>query len=152
MDPEDKERWDATSIILDEWLQKRQALKQQLAAGALDDPGSSDDSRREEARAVCERLVDYTSSGHFEVYGLLLQEAQAINAPATEQEMRRLLTLVDEITEKLLDFNDRYLEGGSVKNLARDLAKLDRSLQSRFDAEDQMLSALQAARLALAPR
>jgi regulator of sigma D len=66
--------------------------------------------------------------------------------------MRRLLTLVDEITEQLLDFNDRYLEGGSVKNLARDLAKLDRSLQSRFDAEDQMLSALQAARLALAPR
>ena len=57
-------------------------------------------------------------------------------------EAGRLFTIVDGTTEKLLDFNDKYLETDDLSSLNTDLSSLGETLEIRFSAEDRMISVL----------
>lgn len=135
-----KERWGGVSNIIDRWLQERQDMLVQYC-----DVGSTDQSeevRGEKLRNLCQILVDYVSAGHFEIYDQLIKEGREFDDEEALHEAGHLFTIVDGTTEKLLDFNDKYLETDDLSSLDTDLSQLGETLEIRFSAEDRMISVL----------
>jgi regulator of sigma D len=138
-----KERWGGVSEIIDRWLEERQQmLVQYCALSALDSATSNDPQRGEKLRELCQILVDYVSAGHFEIYDQLIKEGREFEDEEALQEAGKLYALVDKTTEKLLDFNDKYLETDDLSSLTRDLSALGETLETRFSTEDRMISVL----------
>jgi len=138
-----KERWGGVSIIIDRWLQERQdMLVQYCAIGGADQASGNDEARGEKLRRLCQILVDYVSAGHFEIYDQLIKEGREFDDEEALHEAGRLFTIVDNTTEKLLDFNDKYLETDDLSSLDPDLSSLGETLEIRFSAEDRMISVL----------
>ncbi len=137
-----KERWGGVNTLIDRWLQERQDMLVQYCAISGLEQASSDEVRGEKLRQLCQILVDYVSAGHFEIYDQLIKEGREFEDEEALHEAGRLFTLVDGTTEKLLDFNDKYLETDDLTSLNEDLSTLGETLEIRFSAEDRMISVL----------
>lgn len=137
-----KERWGGVSEIIDRWLEERQAMLVQYCALSGLDQDLSDLQRGEKLRGFCQILVDYVSAGHFEVYDQLIKEGREFDDAEALQEAGKLYDTIDTTTEKLLDFNDKYLETDDVSSLTVDLSHLGEALEVRFSAEDRLISVL----------
>jgi len=66
-----KERWGGVSTIIDHWLEERQQLISVFVSLQGQEAGDPLNSSLSE---FCVLLMDYLSSGHFEVYEQLLRE------------------------------------------------------------------------------
>lgn len=140
-----KERWGGVSEIIDRWLEERQeTLVQYCALSGLNED-LSDVQRGEKLRIFCQILVDYVSAGHFEVYDQLIKEGREFDDADALQEAGTLYDVVDKTTEKLLDFNDKYLETDDLTALSSDLSQLGETLEIRFSAEDRLIAVLHTA-------
>lgn len=138
-----KERWGGVSEIVDRWLEERQQmLVQYCDLSAMDNTSGNDAQRGERLSELCQILVDYVSAGHFEIYDQLIKEGREFEDQEALQEAGKLYALVDKTTEKLLDFNDKYLETDDLGSLTEDLSTLGEILETRFAAEDRMISVL----------
>jgi regulator of sigma D len=137
-----KERWGGVSEIIDRWLEERQAMLVQYCALSGLDQDLSDIQRGEKLRSFCQILVDYVSAGHFEVYDQLIKEGREFDDADALQEAGKLYDTIDTTTEKLLDFNDKYLETDDLSSLSADLSHLGEALEVRFSAEDRLISVL----------
>lgn len=137
-----KERWGGVSEIIDRWLEERQQMLVQYCALSGLDQNLSDVQRGEKLRSFCQILVDYVSAGHFEVYDQLIKEGREFDDADALQEAGKLYDVVDKTTEKLLDFNDKYLETDDLSSLTSDLSLLGEALEVRFSAEDRLISVL----------
>jgi len=145
-----KERWGGVSKILDRWLEERQKLIV-LLCEANDAEGNvvkGSDPLPQRIQTLCQILVDYVSAGHFEVYEQLNQEGMEFNDGGLEL-AKKLYPAIDETTEVVLDFNDKYDNADKVekqrKHLHADLSKLGQTLEERFSVEDQLVEALHSA-------
>lgn len=140
-----KERWGGVSEIIDRWLQERQdMLVQYCSLSGLENP-ENEIVRGEKLRSFCQILVDYVSAGHFEVYDQLMKEGRDFEDEEGLKEAGKFFAVVDGTTEKLLDFNDKYLETDDLASLDSDLSKLGEALETRFAAEDGMIAVLHTA-------
>lgn len=138
-----KERWGGVNEIIDRWLQERQdLLVQYCALSGLGKAGSDQELRGEKLRTLCQILVDYVSAGHFEIYDQLIKEGREFDDDEGLHEAAGLFTVIDNTTEQLLDFNDKYLETDDLITLNRDLSSLGQTLELRFSTEDRMISVL----------
>lgn len=138
-----KERWGGVSDIIDRWLQERQdMLVQYCALSGLEQATADEVVRGEKLRVFCQILVDYVSAGHFEIYDQLIKEGREFEDEEGLHEAGRLFAIVDNTTEKLLDFNDKYLETDDLTTINEDLSNLGETLEIRFSAEDRMISVL----------
>jgi regulator of sigma D len=137
-----KERWGGVNIIIDRWLQERQDMLVQYCAIGAEQTAGNEEARGEKLRRLCQILVDYVSAGHFEIYDQLIKEGREFDDEDALHEAGRLFTIVDNTTEKLLDFNDKYLETDDLSSLDPDLSSLGETLEIRFSAEDRMISVL----------
>ncbi len=138
-----KERWGGVSEIIDRWLQERQdMLVQYCTLSGLDNDNNNSELRGEKLRKLCQILVDYVSAGHFEIYDQLIKEGREFEDDEALQEAGNLFTTIDNTTEQLLDFNDKYLETDDLNSLDNDLSELGQTLEVRFSAEDRMISVL----------
>lgn len=138
-----KELWGGVSQIIDRWLQERQdMLVQYCALSALERTTNDSVLRGEKLRELCQILVDYVSAGHFEIYDQLIKEGRQFEDAEALKEAGVLYSLVDKTTERLLDFNDKYLETDDLVTLAADLSALGEALEERFAAEDEMIAVL----------
>jgi len=141
-----KERWGGVSGIIDRWLEeRRKMLVQYCDLSAVRAPESSDEVRGGQLRHLCEILVDYASAGHFEVYDQLVKEGRDLGDKAALKEASHLFEVIDQTTQELLDFNDKYLETDDLGSLEADLSRLGETLETRFDAEDRMIAVLHTA-------
>lgn len=144
-----KDRWGGASDIIDRWLQERQELL--IGFCALSEaPGSADAAKK--LQRTCQILVDYISAGHFEIYNALIKEGQDFENQAALDEARGLVGTIDQTTEQILDFNDKYLATDDLDTLVIDLSQLGEALAIRFDAEDRMIEVLHTAHKDLAGR
>lgn len=134
-----KERWGGVNNIIDRWLEERQQLLVQYCA--LSD-AMSDEQRGNKLKEFCQILVDYVSAGHFEVYDQLIKEGREFQDKEALQEAGSLYNTIDKTTEKLLDFNDKYLETDDLASIDTDLSRLGETLETRFTAEDRMIAVL----------
>lgn len=137
-----KERWGGVNNIIDRWLQERQDMLVQYCAIGADQNTTNVEARGDKLRHFCQILVDYVSAGHFEIYDQLIKEGREFDDEEALHEAGRLFTIVDNTTEKLLDFNDKYLETDDLSSLDHDLSSLGETLEIRFSAEDRMISVL----------
>ncbi|WP_039916926.1 Rsd/AlgQ family anti-sigma factor [Cellvibrio mixtus] len=140
-----KERWGGVSEIIDRWLEERQEMLVQYCALSGLNEDLSDIQRGEKLRIFCQILVDYVSAGHFEVYDQLIKEGREFDDADALQEAGKLYDVVDKTTEKLLDFNDKYLETDDLAALIPDLSQLGEALEIRFSAEDRLIAVLHTA-------
>lgn len=140
-----KERWGGVSEIIDRWLEERQEMLVQYCALSGLNEDLSDVQRGEKLRGFCQILVDYVSAGHFEVYDQLIKEGREFDDADALQEAGKLYDVVDKTTEKLLDFNDKYLETDDLVALTPDLSQLGEALEIRFSAEDRLIAVLHTA-------
>jgi regulator of sigma D len=140
-----KERWGGVNEIIDRWLEERQEMLVQYCALSGLNEDLSDVQRGEKLRSFCQILVDYVSAGHFEVYDQLIKEGREFDDAEALQEASKLYDVVDQTTEKLLDFNDKYLETDDLTTLVLDLSQLGETLEVRFSAEDRLIAVLHTA-------
>ncbi len=138
-----KERWGGVSNIIDRWLQERQdMLVQYCDLSGLDASADNTPAREGKLRSLCQILVDYVSAGHFEVYDQLIREGREFEDQDALREGRELFDLIDQTTERILDFNDKYQETDDLGSLSLDLSHLGETLETRFTAEDRMIAVL----------
>lgn len=142
-----RQRWGGHHQSLDHWLEERQEMLVQYCRMAGLPPYKSTDGlpSTTDIKAFCEVLVDYVSTGHFEIYEHLLTQAdvQSENARATAVQVYPLITVT---TERVLNFNDKYAEvneSDPLREFDSDLSALGEALEVRMDLEDRLLHALE---------
>ncbi len=132
------ERWGGVSDIIDRWLQARQGMLVKYCT--LSD--TSNEERALSLRSFCEAMVDYASAGHFEIYDQLLKEGKEFDDKDALKQGAKLFEEVDKTTELILDFNDKYQETDDLDTVDTDLSAIGETLETRFTAEDRMISVL----------
>jgi regulator of sigma D len=135
-----------TDPTIRKWLAHRQELVLLYFANVGLDKVRFGTSRPEQrASTLCQSLVDYLSMGHFMVYEHLLK---TFDRPSQESERARIERTFERIqnnTQACVSFNDRYedcAEQVNVDTFFDDLSRLGSELESRFAAEDELLSLL----------
>lgn len=141
-----RERWGGVSLIIDHWLEQRQ----QLITAFMHLPDAEvGDSLNAKLDNFCSVLIDYISSGHFEVYEQLLNEGREFKDGSVEK-AQTLLPLIQPSTDIVLDFNDscqgfnkRTLR--DLREFSNQLSTLGETLEERFSLEDQLIEILHTA-------
>ncbi|MFT5706395.1 MAG: regulator of sigma D [Oceanospirillaceae bacterium] len=138
-----QERWGGVSDIIDSWLEGRQILISHFVALPSQ---SIAHGLNERLSMFCDLLMDYLSSGHFEVYEQLLREGSEFDDGSLE-EAQLLFPLIQPTTDQALDFNDKFslMQDPSVQEIrefAEQLSSLGEALESRFSLEDKMIELL----------
>ncbi|GGC09314.1 transcriptional regulatory protein AlgQ [Marinobacterium zhoushanense] len=138
-----KERWGGVSDIIDHWLEQRQQLIRTLFSLSDCEIGEQLNSQ---LTLFCDQLMDYLSSGHFEVYEQLLREGSEFNDGSVDK-VQDLFPKIQPTTDTALDFNDKYgaFEAPTLRDIrdfAMDLSQLGEVLEDRFELEDQLIEIL----------
>lgn len=138
-----QERWGGVSDIIDHWLEERQEL---ISTFVHLPEQPVEDGLSKQVERFCELLMDYLSSGHFEVYEQLLREGSEFDDGSVEA-AQALFPKIQISTDAALDFNDKYAASDTltvrlVKEMASDLSTLGERLEERFELEDQMIEVL----------
>lgn len=138
-----KERFGGVSRIIDHWLEQRQTL---ISAFIHLPEKTVGESLNSQLDSFCAELIDYLSSGHFEVYEQLLREGSDF-ADGGVEKAQTLLPLIQPSTDLALDFNDRYngFQHPTLQELhefSNELSLLGERLEERFEIEDQLIEIL----------
>jgi len=141
-----QERWGGVSEIIDTLLESRQSLISLFVALPSQ---SITHGLSEKLSKFCVLLMDYLSSGHFEVYEQLLREGSEFNDGSVEV-AQQLLPLIQPTTDQALDFNDKYSSMSDpsvqqIREFAEQLSLLGEALESRFLLEDKLIETLHLA-------
>lgn len=139
-------QWGGSNTLVDNWLNKRQELLVtycQVAGLPPFDAKAHSLPSTGEVQDFCEKLVDYVSAGHFEIYNEVVSQCE-IHGRDSLQLAELLLPKITETTDVALDFNDKYAERPhpDLNNLDDDLSRLVQGMEIRFGLEDQLLDTL----------
>ncbi len=139
------QRWSGKHSEVDTWLSERQALLVQYCQLLGLPPFEREQCLpdKQEVQGFCQRLMDYASAGHFEVYDKIL--AESVDKAHDRALAERLYPEITRTTDAALSFNDKYGDWQGEENweqLDRHLAELGQSLEWRFELEDQLLKSL----------
>lgn len=141
-----QERWGGVSDIIDQWLEQRQQLIKALFTLSDSEIGKP---LNEQLARFRDLLLDYISSGHFEVYEQLLREGSDFDDGSVNR-VQALFPHIQASTDAALDFNDHYdlFERPTlreIRDFAEDLSSLCEALEDRFALEDQLIEVLHTA-------
>lgn len=143
-----EEKWGGVSEVIDRWLaQRRQLLVKYCDLSEFGTFDGENPEHGSKLKHFCELLVDYVSAGHFEVYEQLASEGRAFRDREGLKRGEELVARIQDTTELVLDFNDKYLETDDLDSLAEDLSALGETLAQRFESEDLMIEVLHTAHL-----
>ncbi len=139
------ERRSRTREIINDLVNERQQLLVAFCrvAGLL--PHGHDGSFGKHLKEFCQVLVDYAAAVHFELYARVAEgkERRAEVLKIAKESYPR----VAEITQRAVDFNDKYdhtADEPPPSSLEADLSRLGEELAVRFELEDQLFRALLA--------
>ncbi|TDP37550.1 regulator of sigma D [Idiomarina aquatica] len=142
-----KKKWGGANDSIDQWLTERQDLLVNYFKLAALPPyetvrnGLPDIT---DIREFCGQLVDYVSSGHFEIYGQLINAGKDHHVQLDDL-MDDLFPLISDTTDIALDFNDTYGQvdnNSDLNKFDRDLSALGEAIELRMEFEDQLLNHL----------
>lgn len=129
---------------IDAWLNvRRNLLVEYMQLAGLMPPHRKTLPSSQAISDFCDRLVDYVSAGHFEIYEILIsayEKAQGRHLSLTN----RLIDRIQDTTESILDFNERYGDAtdDDMSELETDLSQLGLTLEERFKLEDRLVLVL----------
>ncbi|WP_025564188.1 Rsd/AlgQ family anti-sigma factor [Psychromonas sp. SP041] len=139
-----KEEWGGTLSVLDNWLDERQKLVILYCKLAGLPPYQEEKQGLPNQALItefCQGLLDYASTGHFEVYEQIIEKSK-LSGEENLKIAQELYSRITTTTDTALNFNDTYAENASDKtllNFDRDLSELGQIMESRFEREDQLL-------------
>lgn len=138
-----RDQFAAVDELLTRWLSERRALLTcytELVVTLDNNPPPS--TLRQRQLDLCQRLVDYASAGHFEVFHELLEEAERFDDGGSEL-AAQLIPSISDTTEVVLAYEEKYGDGSDYPDtLMRDLSALGEVLESRFVLEDRLIAGL----------
>ncbi|RKF14436.1 sigma D regulator [Alginatibacterium sediminis] len=143
-----KQRWGGVSGLIDQWLDNRKSLLVNYCQLAGLPPFERKDNSLPEQSQItqfCEQLVDYVSTGHFEIYEQVISNC---GDQEKQQQAQRLLPLLRDSTDAVLNFNDHFAstqDDIELKSFDLQLSQLGEAFESRFAIEDRMLEHLHQA-------
>lgn len=137
-----RERWGGVSEIIDRWLNGRQNLLVEYCYLSDRIEDLDNETCGEKIVELCQNLVDYISAGHFEIYDQLIKEGVEFDDKPGLKAASSLFKQVDQSTETILEFNDKYQEVDDLDAIENDLSRLGETLATRFEAEDAMIEVL----------
>ncbi len=130
---------------VDAWLDvRRELLVQYMKLAGLRPPFAKTLPAPEELSDFCDRLIDYISAGHFEIYEILI----AAYEKADNRHLmlsNKIIDRIQDTTETILDFNERYSsisDDDDLMSLDNDLNHLGLTLEERFKWEDKLVLVL----------
>ena len=139
-----KEEWGGALSVLDNWLDERQKLVILYCKLAGLPPYQAEKKGLPDQALItefCQGLLDYASTGHFEVYEQIIEKSK-LSGEENLKIAQELYSRITTTTDTALNFNDTYAENASDKtliNFDRDLSELGQVMESRFEREDQLL-------------
>jgi regulator of sigma D len=92
-------------------------------------------------QALRAELVDYVSTGHFEIYGRVLPRKLRPD-PDLHSLLQHIFHSIGRSTDTVLGFNDRFAHDSAAipaRPFRQVLIRLSRALQLRFALEEQLL-------------
>lgn len=127
-----------TNYLIQKWLAQRQEmiviLHQLCSHRPFNDINHS--TVLETLQEFCQLLVDYVSTGHFEIFERILHIVElSENASFPQQLMQSL----QENTVATLEFNDKYQSLRDINHLEIDLSLLAERLAERLESEDRLI-------------
>ena len=139
------ERRSRTREIINDLVNERQQLLVAFCRVAGLEPHGEEGSPGAHLKEFCQVLVDYAAAVHFELY------ARVAEGKERRAEVLRIAKesypKIAEITQRAVDFNDRYDRSADdpvSAALETDLSRLGEELAVRFELEDQLFRALLA--------
>ncbi len=139
-----KEEWGGRLSVIDNWLEDRQNLVILYCELAGLPPYQQEKSglpEQEKITEFCQRLLDYASTGHFEIYEQIIAQSK-LDGEENLKIAQELYSRITTTTDTALNFNDKYAESASETDLLdfdKDLSELGEIMESRFEREDQLL-------------
>ena len=137
-----QERWGGTHEMIDRWLADRQTAL--ISYFAIQDSQGKEELSKH-LQIFCQQLVDYVSEGHFEIYEQLFREAKEFDDGGIDL-AKALYPEIEEYTQMMLDFNDKYISEDhvvmNIDSLKEDLSALGEKMTERFEMEDQLIERL----------
>ncbi len=98
----------------------------------------------EDITTFCDHLIDYISHGHFDLYPKIIELME--NASGKSLSIaHRVMPKIEQTTEYLMRFNDKYAEDMDEKkilSLKTDLCEVGKCLEIRFRNEDRLIIGL----------
>lgn len=86
-------------------------------------------------------LVDYTANAHFQLYRYFAENRERRSEVLEVAD--RIYPRIIDITQRILDFNDKYdseeMRRAQIGQLEKDLSALGETLAERIDLEDQLI-------------
>jgi regulator of sigma D len=107
------------------------------------EPYNGDKPVRRQLDEFCQLLMDYTAFGHFELYGRISEGGERRGRVSGVAD--QVYPGITEITERLVEFNDKYDASDhnlNLEPLPQDLSLLGERLAVRMELEDRLVSAL----------
>ena len=139
------ERRNRTREIINDLVNERQQLLVAFCRVAGLQPHGQDGAPGAHLKEFCQVLVDYAAAVHFELYARVAEgkERRAEVLRIAKESYPRIA----EITQRAVDFNDKYdgtNDEPAPSSLEADLSRLGEELAVRFELEDQLFRALLA--------
>lgn len=143
-----KERWGGVSELIDRWLRERQELIVHYCnLGTRSEQEKPEDVYQRLSR-FCELLLDYVSSGHFEIYEKLMDEAHEYNDGGVEV-AAKVYPKISKTTQEMLAFNDLLEVSEKTEDDMRAMyarvSHLGEIMEERFELEDLLIENLHSA-------
>jgi regulator of sigma D len=91
-------------------------------------------------------MIDYLSLVHFEVFEQLSKDP-VFDDSHNQKQGSDLFDAIQQSTDKMLDFNDKYLAIDDLEALSKDLSSLGEEMAQRFELEDQVMALLDNSRI-----
>ncbi|MDJ0863703.1 MAG: Rsd/AlgQ family anti-sigma factor [Gammaproteobacteria bacterium] len=137
------ERRGRTREIINDLVNERQQLLVAFCRVAGLQPHGQDGTLGAHLKEFCQVLVDYAAAVHFELYARVAEgkERRAEVLRIAKESYPRIA----EITQRAVDFNDKYdrsEDDPASGALEADLSRLGEELAVRFELEDQLFRAL----------
>ncbi|MCE2594663.1 sigma D regulator [Motilimonas cestriensis] len=142
-----KQEWGGTSHIIDNWLNDRQKVLVEYCELAGLPPYNKEQHSLpslEQIQAFCQSLVDYMSTGHFEVYDQVVSECES-HGEQSAKLAQDIYPRISDTTDSALEFNDKYadkIDDEAAEDFDHDLSQLGQIMEQRFELEDQLLATL----------
>ena len=140
---ERKERRIGTRQMVGNLLAERQEMLVAYCRLAGLEPYDPDKPVKRQVEEFCQLLMDYTAFGHFELYRRI---SEGNERRARVAKVARLVyPQIEEVTEKAVEFNDKYDASDhplKLDSLPNDLSSLGERLALRLELEDRLVEAL----------
>jgi regulator of sigma D len=122
---------------------RKDTLSLYARLGELRPNGSNTASVFDLLQRFCQALIDYTARAHFQLYQHIEEKTER-RAEVLEV-AERIYPRIAELTQVIVDFNDKYdcePHADNLRQLATDLSELGAALKNRVELEDQLIKVL----------